>query len=44
VAQGEVRCAGRIFSSGDLFLVPAVAEATVAPVRGPAVLLRTVTG
>ena len=44
VAQGEVRCAGRVFNAGDLFLVPAAADATVAPVRGPAVLLRTVTG
>jgi mannose-6-phosphate isomerase len=43
VAQGVVRCGERIFSSGDLFLVPAVSDATVAPVRGPAVLLRTVT-
>ena len=44
VAQGEVRCAGRVFSPGDLFLVPAIADVTVAPLRGPAVLLRTVTG
>ncbi|MBV9998184.1 MAG: class I mannose-6-phosphate isomerase [Verrucomicrobia bacterium] len=44
VAQGVVRCGGRLFNAGDLFLVPAVSAATVAPVRGPVVLLRTVAG
>lgn len=42
VAQGEARCGGRLFSAGDLFLVPAVSDATVSPLHGTAVLLRTV--
>ena len=41
VARGRVRCGRRTFGRGDLFLVPATVDATIAPQNGPAVLLRT---
>jgi len=42
VAQGKVSFADRIFSQGDLFLVPAISHTgQVAPVEDPAIVLRT---